>query len=305
MSINKMWIAVLPTPIHSKSFQGAFSMTGNLQPIPAYVYKITCRPTGQYYFGFRTQNIKKKYLPEEDLWVNYFTSSIYVHKLIKEYNSCSFDYVILFKTTDIYEAYWFEQDLISQHIDNPLCINKHYRCRISGHKMFNTAGTPSPVKGRPSPLKGRVKGSSPLTGRSRPKFKGQPSGRKGEKWWNNGIDEVRSFEQPDGYSPGRMYKGHVSPCKGRPSSTKGKPSPRKGIPSGRKGIPNLKNKGRLPASAGKPNPYKGKSTKLKGRKFENIQCPGCCRTIAINKLTWHSKRCDALSCTTPNTLGES
>jgi hypothetical protein len=58
----------------------------------------------------------------------------------------------------------------------------------------------------------------------------------------------------------------------------------------------------LPASAGKPNPYKGKSTRLKGRKFENTTCPACFRGIAVNKLTWHTKRCKALTSTSPDAL---
>ena len=43
--------------------------------LEAYVYKITNKVTNQFYYGSRTENIRKNRKPEEDLWKFYFTSS--------------------------------------------------------------------------------------------------------------------------------------------------------------------------------------------------------------------------------------
>jgi hypothetical protein len=60
-----------------------------METIP-YTYKLIFKPTGQYYYGVRYANNCNP----NDLWDKYFTSSKYIHKLIKEYGLSSFDYKI-------------------------------------------------------------------------------------------------------------------------------------------------------------------------------------------------------------------
>lgn len=105
-----------------------------------YVYYIRNKITNQYYIGLRTAHVKKNVSPEEDLWNYYFTSSKYVKQLIEEYGKGSFDTVILYRFSDHDVCYWYEQTLIKEHIDNPLCINKHYADPDSGMKTFLRTG---------------------------------------------------------------------------------------------------------------------------------------------------------------------
>lgn len=140
MSINKVWIAVLPTPTHSKRYLGAFSMTNNLHPIPAYVYRVECLITGEFYYGFRAAHIKYDRSPQEDLWIHYFTSSNYIKALLNQHTVSQFKASILatFDTPD--EAFWAEQGFIKDNIDNKLCLNHSYIDKSTQNTVFHTFG---------------------------------------------------------------------------------------------------------------------------------------------------------------------
>lgn len=100
---------------------------------PSYVYKITINETGQFYFGFRKAN---KDLPENDLLVNYFSSSKVIKELISVKGLNSIIGEVLFQSNDPTESYWHEQKLIEQHYGNPLLLNQHYQKSNLGFKMF-------------------------------------------------------------------------------------------------------------------------------------------------------------------------
>jgi hypothetical protein len=104
--------------------------------IPYYVYKIVCQSTKQYYFGYRTRNVRYNILPENDLWKKYFTSSPAVKSLIAQYGKNNFESQILFTSFDVDECYWLEQDFIKTHSDDPLLINSYYHDKKLGHKRF-------------------------------------------------------------------------------------------------------------------------------------------------------------------------
>ena len=53
-----------------------------------YTYLIKHRPSGKVYYGFRAAN---KINPDQDLWKQYFTSSLKVQQLIEETGTDSFD----------------------------------------------------------------------------------------------------------------------------------------------------------------------------------------------------------------------
>lgn len=94
--------------------------------IPAYVYRLVCKPTGQYYIGYRMSNIRLGRTPIQDLWKYYFSSSNYVKALIQEYGKDSFDYEIIYEDLDIHKAYFVEQNMIAASIEDPMILNK--RC---------------------------------------------------------------------------------------------------------------------------------------------------------------------------------
>ena len=111
-----------------------------LNTIPAYVYKIRHIPSGQYYFGFRKAHIKVNRTPEQDFLIYYYSSSKVIRSMIKEYGINQFDCSIIYQDTNSNEAFWYEQDLIKRHWNDPLMINKQYRDRFSSKGVFLSKG---------------------------------------------------------------------------------------------------------------------------------------------------------------------
>jgi hypothetical protein len=106
--------------------------------LEAYVYKITNNVTKQFYYGSRTENIRKNRKPEEDLWKFYFTSSKIVKQMIEEYGIDSFDHEIVFKDINYENCFWKEQQLIFESKDNPLRLNKAYVNPTTGKKVLTS-----------------------------------------------------------------------------------------------------------------------------------------------------------------------
>jgi hypothetical protein len=107
--------------------------------IPFYVYRVLCLPTREFYFGYRTTHVKHNREPEQDLWYRYFTSSNKVKQLIQQYGGDQFETSIIFKTFDLDECFWHEQEVIKQHIHDPLCINHYYHDSSKGHRQFRAS----------------------------------------------------------------------------------------------------------------------------------------------------------------------
>jgi hypothetical protein len=94
--------------------------------IPGYVYRLTCKPTGQFYIGSRVGNITEKKMPKEDFWINYHTSSDYVTELRTLYGKSSFEYEIIYEDVDPDKVFWYEQEQIKLHYSDPLILNKQF-----------------------------------------------------------------------------------------------------------------------------------------------------------------------------------
>lgn len=106
-----------------------------------YVYKITNKITGEFYFGSRTAKVMCKRTPEEDLWAYYFTSSSIIKKQIEQYGIDSFETEILHKYPNNSEAaYWHEQLHIMASSKNPLCLNKYYIFIMTAKGKFCNSG---------------------------------------------------------------------------------------------------------------------------------------------------------------------
>jgi hypothetical protein len=74
-----------------------------------------------------------KVIAEQDLGVNYFTSSIRVKNNFSEYDTEIVAYFV-----DQISAFEFENDLIKEHWGNPLLLNRHYQKSMS---KFSMAGS--------------------------------------------------------------------------------------------------------------------------------------------------------------------
>jgi len=109
-------------------------------PIPFYVYKIICKPTGQYYFGSRYSHVNKGIDPHDDLWKRYYTSSQIIKSLLTLYSKDQFDAIIVRLFEDKNDAFWYEQALIGEHIDDPLCVNLNFMSYTDGKRIAVPAG---------------------------------------------------------------------------------------------------------------------------------------------------------------------
>jgi hypothetical protein len=108
----------------------------------AYTYKIIHKSTGQFYFGSRSANIKKKVAPCEDLGKMYFSSSSNLKQMIVDQGVSNFDFTIIYESHDILECYWLEQCLIRDNIKHPNCLNRHFIDPDKGSQAFCASGIP-------------------------------------------------------------------------------------------------------------------------------------------------------------------
>lgn len=99
------------------------------RPMP-YVYMCIHKVTGEFYIGYRFYNTKLGRCSHDDL-PQYKTSSNKVKPRFDE-----FDWVIVAEFFNKEDAYWFEQDLIIENLNNPLLLNGTYHNRATGNKAF-------------------------------------------------------------------------------------------------------------------------------------------------------------------------
>ena len=97
-----------------------------------YVYKVINQETNEFYIGYREAN---KLSPEEDI-VKYKTSSLKVKPIFEQFTP--YIIAVFFSENSGDDAYWFEQQLIKENIDNPLCLNGYYIEPNVGNKKFKS-----------------------------------------------------------------------------------------------------------------------------------------------------------------------
>ena len=92
-----------------------------------YVYILTHKVTGQFYIGYRVANKK----PADVDLPKYQSSSKYIKKIGFD----NFHWSIVAEFYDRDAAYDLEQELIRDHIANPLCLNMHHISKTGGVKF--------------------------------------------------------------------------------------------------------------------------------------------------------------------------
>lgn len=103
-----------------------------------YTYKIQHKNTKQFYIGSRLCR-KEKYFKFEhlDFGIEYKSSS----KLVKEIGFDDFELVYFNDNFDDYHScYIFEQDMIKENIQNPLCLNQSHRNPDDNKQKFYSYG---------------------------------------------------------------------------------------------------------------------------------------------------------------------
>ncbi|ECB2088354.1 hypothetical protein EVH07_12640 [Salmonella enterica subsp. enterica serovar Newport] len=116
---------------------------------------------GSFYFGSRT----KLGAHPLQLFTSYFTSSQTVKEIISKKGSDFFDviFVELFDSPE--DAYWKEQKLISEHSQNPLCLNLMFQPEGCSVANGRAAGPNHHRRGKPGWLKGKKGKEHPMNGR--------------------------------------------------------------------------------------------------------------------------------------------
>lgn len=101
----------------------------------AYTYFIQNAITGQFYYGSRSAKDAAS-----DLWLRYFTSSVYVKDLIHQYGKNSFNFKILLEHDDYDVCYWYEQILIRDTFKHEKSLNFHLIDPDTGNRKFSRSG---------------------------------------------------------------------------------------------------------------------------------------------------------------------
>lgn len=115
-----------------------------------YVYKLTHKTTSQFYIGYREANTEPA---SEDL-PKYQSSSTYVKELGFE----NFHYDIIAEFAYAQEAYDYENILIQESFDDPLCLNRHYQTSTDNRFRNPGPGTYSLTETQKAKLSAAVKG---------------------------------------------------------------------------------------------------------------------------------------------------
>lgn len=114
------------------SYLNSFNISINTEVALPYIYKLTFKTTGEYYYGSRWANK----LPAIEDIVKYQSSSETIE--LKGFEN--FDYEIL-QENDTGEQVWYiEQLLITNSIGDKLCLNKHYFDVFKSDKKFILVG---------------------------------------------------------------------------------------------------------------------------------------------------------------------
>jgi hypothetical protein len=223
----------------------------------SYTYLITNKITNQYYYGSRGYNVKLKRIPKDDLWIKYFTSSKKIKELIKKYGKDSFDAIIIMADPDYNVCYAFEQEIISKHLNNALCLNQY--CRLTD--KFSTSGTllSNETKAKMSAAK-KGKSTGPKSAETRAKMSAAKKSKVNE------IESVPKERKPiSAETRAKMSaasKNRKPPMEGKTHSaeTKAKMSKtRKGKPISKGRVFSEEHKEKLSsAKAGENNPNYGK-----------------------------------------------
>ena len=148
-----------------------------------YTYLVRHNPTNTVYYGVRWKNVRLNRNPEQDLWVEYFTRSSRVHKLIQEYGKDSFVVEIRRTFDTIDTAREWESKVLKRMkvLSNP----NHWLNRTDNKAILNDI--------HPRGTLGKTC--------TRPDMKSQPKKlgntyTKGTKWINNG-DSKRMIPKND------------------------------------------------------------------------------------------------------------
>jgi hypothetical protein len=178
----------------------------------SYTYLIKCTPTGQLYYGARYSKNRTHMTPDQDLWVDYFTSSDKVHQLIEEYGKDAFEISIdkVFDTPE--EAIEYEKNYLTEaDITQDVWLNGNVAGGIVPSEE-NFKKISEFHKGKPKSEDHKKKISEANTGKTRPWSSGNLPNTSGKLNGRYGVEVSQST------------RDKISAAnKGKPAHNKGKP----------------------------------------------------------------------------------
>lgn len=197
-----------------------FCLINVLDRIP-FTYVVKHKPSGMWYYGVKYG----EGCHPNDLWTTYFTSSLYVHELIKKDGKDSFVYEIRKCFNDITSAINWEKKVLKKIINRPNNINRNVfgstfcdKPDINGDTprlklqkcMSNRIWINNGVERKfvdPDNIPDGFQVGWLSTSNTTEKKK---KAHKGKVWVNNGTESKFVFPDniPNGYIMGRLY--HVS-----------------------------------------------------------------------------------------------
>jgi len=190
-----------------------------------YVYRITHKGTGQYYIGSKYSGWRKNKEVTEMIGIDYYTSSTdkFIVETFTKERIAEWDVKIIYRTRgDEHdanaEAVAHENLFIGMHIDDELCLNKHYQNIYTNRIIYMTPEMTE--EHRQNISKNR---------------KGKGNGKTGKKWSKESIAKRTATRKKNGVNHSNRRpiteetRQKMSAAKkGRPALNKGKPSPNKG-----------------------------------------------------------------------------
>jgi hypothetical protein len=195
--------------------------------IDAYVYLVTNKLTGQFYYGYRYRNQTLGINPENDLWITYFTSSNRIKNDIKKYSKEVFVANIIYRNSDSVKCWQQEQIIIRQNWGNSLLLNGKYHDpdnpEIEIYRRVNLLSESTrqkmsiASKGRPKATEHKKKIALANTGNvgSAQKRAKLSAARKGKPPANKGVSPAK-YECPNCkllISKGNLSRWHGNNCK--------------------------------------------------------------------------------------------
>jgi len=246
-----------------------------------YTYLIKHRPSGKVYYGFRAAN---KVNPDQDLWKQYFTSSLKVQQLIEETGTDSFDVEIrrIFESKE-QAVSWETRVLrrckvltddrwINQNVAGYIVPTDESRKKISEYH-----------KDKPKGKEHKQNLSKSQKGSKRPwSAKNLPTDTKGE---NNGMFGKHHSEEAK-KKIGEKNRIHMQGDNNPMRKVEWTEDRRKSMGDRARG------------TKWTQEAIGARSEKLRGQKRQKLYCPHCARDIAVGWYDRHGDKC----CARRNTL---
>lgn len=228
--------------------------------------------TGEFYIGSRSAN---RTSAADDLWHTYFTSSKLINERIKSEGTDCFTAQVIDEFDTPEEAFVAEQTMISERINDPLCLNKTYQ--LNGKQAFLTTGTKRDVSAETC-----SKISETLRSGAHRTY---------ERTAEHLAVLSANGKQTGGWNKGMTYKHSVpSPLKGRVSPNKGKTYNGQALTNIQTAAQSDERRAKISASLkGRVSPTKGMTFEYKAR--PKVQCPHCAKTFGNNNIKQHIRRC--------------